>query len=82
MASSSLLKYVDKERKDTFLNQYEGNKYLFKVFSLLLEDRLNSSIENCEKLSIHEYSNQATYLADQHGYRRAIREIMELLPTQ
>lgn len=82
MASSVLLRFVDKERKETFLNQYNGNKYLFNVLERVLYDKLEKSIQDCEKISIHEYSNQLAYLADQNGYRRAVREMLELLPNQ
>lgn len=82
MASSLLLKYVNKERKETFLNQYNSNKYLFSVFESMLYDKLEKSIQDCEKISVHEYSNQIAYLADQNGYRRAVREILALLPNQ
>ena len=82
VASSDIIRHVPKDRKDTFLTQYNSNKLLFKVLMRSLEEKLNSSMERCERLSVHEYSNQAAFLADQHGYRRAIREIIELLPNE
>ncbi len=40
------------------------------------------SITECEKIKVQEYPSYTTFLADQHGYRRAIKELIDLLPKE
>lgn len=80
MASSELIKHVDKERRDTFNNQFEGNKLLFKTFKAALTDKYENSIKESDSIDILSYPNYTQALAHKAGYRLALKEVLNLLP--
>ena len=58
---------------------YAGSSLLRKRFSYLIEDKRNSSITSDESREGYDCPNWSFKQADSVGYRRALREVMDLI---
>jgi hypothetical protein len=72
----------DKDEREYLMSAFTGSTVLFdKTIRKVLEDKLIESMSKVEREDIYELANTVMYLADQSGYRRAIKEVLALLPT-
>jgi len=78
--NTSLSKLVGKDKLNTLIKQWDGNKLLFRTLQKMLQGKKEVSRNACDKLEVVEYSNYALYLAHQAGYRKALTEVADLLP--
>lgn len=68
----------DKERVSGYFN-VPATKSIRKLITLLLENRIELSRQKSESPDKYGLPAWAEYQADQNGYRRAFKEIIDLL---
>lgn len=76
-----LTKDLSKEQKATLVNQYSGNKLLFRTLRKTVESKVENSLVDMDNFQ-HMDSRLPTTMAFYSGYRKAMRELQELLPKE
>lgn len=77
---STLTRGLDEKAKAEFESVYKGaNRVLVKIKEEC-EKKLEQSIKDSEKLENYDSPNNHLLQADRLGYRRGLREFLDLLP--
>jgi len=72
----------DKDEREATMSAFTGSTALFdKTLRVILEEKLKQSYEAIDSPAVYDLQDRVGYLADQSGYRRAIKELLILLPT-
>lgn len=72
----------DGEERQALMNAWEGSSVLFdKTLRRIIELKLKESYDSIDSEAVYELQDRVGYLTDQCGYRRALKEILILLPT-
>lgn len=73
---------TDEVEKERAKHEWLGNAALFdKTLRKVLEQELKESYDAIDNERVYELPDRVGYLADQSGYRRAIKKVLSLLPT-
>lgn len=80
LQSSSFNKHLTKDEDRTaFYLHYNENSFLREVIRKTLIDKVESSIKEAESKDKYSTPNWEYYQSDNLGYRRALREVLNLL---
>ena len=72
----------DKDEREAAMNAFTGSSALFdKTLRVVLEEKLQQSYDAIDSETVYDLQDRVGYLADQSGYRRALKELLILLPT-
>ena len=72
----------DKDEREAIMSAFSGSSVLFdKTLRVVLEEKLQQSYDAIDSEVVYELQDRVGYLADQSGYRRALKELLILLPT-
>jgi len=64
------------------MGAWEGSSVLFdKTLRRVIEQKLKESYDSIDSEAVYELPDRVGYLTDQCGYRRALKELLILLPT-
>jgi len=71
----------DLAERQALMSAWEGSSVLFdKTIRKIIEDKLKESYDSIDNENIYQLNDRVGYLADQSGYRRALKELITLLP--
>lgn len=69
------------EQRDALINAYQGSKALFdETITRLILRKLKESYDQIDSEEVYKLPNHQAFLSDQAGYRRALKEVLKLLP--
>jgi hypothetical protein len=72
----------DEGERKAVMSAWEGSSVLFdKTLRKVLLDKLQESYDAIDSDAVYELPDRVGYLTDQCGYRRALKELIMLLPT-
>jgi hypothetical protein len=80
--SVRLIEHIrDPEKRREVMGQYSATKYILdETLRRVVQKKLDASIKASEDPEKYKSANWRDQDADQFGYRRALREILDLLP--
>jgi hypothetical protein len=71
----------DLAERQALMSAWEGSSVLFdKTIRKIIEDKLKESYDSIDNENVYQLNDRVGYLADQSGYRRALKELITLLP--
>jgi cell fate (sporulation/competence/biofilm development) regulator YlbF (YheA/YmcA/DUF963 family) len=71
----------DPEQRESLINAYEGlQRILDESLRREINKMISESLDKSDKEDIYNSQNMLAYLADQAGYRRALKKVLTLLP--
>ena len=76
---SSLLKGMDSEEKESFIQGYLSCGIIRETLADFLHSKISSSHKESESKSTYDSPSWSELQADGNGYRRALREVINLL---
>jgi hypothetical protein len=83
MASVALFSHIrDPEQREALVRAYDGcQRVLDETLRRIILKKIETSVQKEEQESLYDKPNAMAFVSDQLGYRRALREILALLPT-
>lgn len=79
--SVALFQGMTAEEKEHLKSAYEGSSMLLeRTLGRLLKSKIAGSYASIDDAAVYDKPNVQMYLADQAGYRRALKEVLSLLP--
>jgi hypothetical protein len=80
LQSSSFNSHLkDEDERNSFYTAFDENTLLRGTIYKTIEEKLKSSIKSSEAEDIYDSPNWDRVIADNLGYRRALREVLTLL---
>lgn len=71
----------DEDRREQLMAAFIGSKVLFdETLRRVLNKYIEESYANVDSTDTYDKPNMVAYIADQAGYRRALKEVLQLLP--
>jgi hypothetical protein len=71
----------DKDQRESLIAAYGSlKKILDESLGREIQRLLKESYDKCEKEAVYDSQNLVALLADQAGYRRALKRVLTLLP--
>lgn len=78
---SLLFAKLDPSQREHYRAAYEGSSEMLRqTLGALLESKIAASYGSIDDVAVYEKPQAQMFLADQAGYRRALKEVLSLLP--